>query len=297
MSAFASCTEPSNFSCKFLMENWKKRHCSQELRYARVLGSLPNSTTYSKKNIEPYMNKFGAFLDKYFLAFPLTDDTGSSRYCPLQEELMHICRDQSTAPFCVEYLDTLCKDRTRDKVSQSRTLSSMCGCRVSADPMYLKYTKKSQCDPMCNNVMVAQNIDIDTGQAISCTSNVCVINDVNLSKVASASTVSVNQICGHCGKDGCTCIIAGVSLPELMKRSDLNHVFTQYCSGHSVCVQRSMNGGVDTVTDCKDALDEAKKLAEERYLAAPVWYLITIGVLLLSVTIVMFAFVKLGMVH
>lgn len=154
---------------------------------------------------------------------------------------------------------------------------------------------QAECDPMCNNVMVTQRMDPDTGKGISCSTNVCVINDVDLSQAKDASGTSVNQICGHCGKDGCTCIISGVSLPKLLKSSDLSHVFTQYCSGNSLCVQRDESGGKDKVTDCKHALKEAKTLAEERHRGEPVWYLIVIGVFILSLAIVMFAFCKLNL--
>lgn len=181
-----------------------------------------------------------------------------------------LCRKTSwtyayTAPLCAHYLDEMCKHYTRDQVDKSRVMSDLCGCRVPPDKSYLKYTKKDSCDPMCNRVNVAHKVNLATATEDRCNSNVCV-NDVTLKLYQSEVNggAVLNQICGHCGKSGCTCIISGTSIPQVLSDSKLPVVFNQFCSGNSVCIHRDIAGGPDKVVDCNAALKEAKRKADTK---------------------------------
>lgn len=294
MSTLDKCTSPVEWKCDKLNTLWRSSKCQQELRYSRILGSATGSTKYSKKNLQKYVDKWEKFLKGYFERYDLTDNTNSDRYCVLQEDILNTCVESTTSPLCSHYLDEACKRYEREEVNQSRTLSSACGCRVPPDDSYLKYTKRAECDPMCNRVTVAQRVNSDTGKETRCSADVCVINDVTvkLYQTKVKGGVALNQICGHCGKNGCTCIISGVSIPQVMRDSSLETAYSQFCSGNSVCLQRDNSGGPDKVMDCSAALETAKKLAYTKSVGGPLWYVIFVGVLLLSVAILLFVFCK-----
>lgn len=299
MSTLDKCTDPENWACNSLKSNWNKLNCKQEMRYARLLGSNPDSIKYSKKFLSPYVDKWESFVKEYFKRYDLTDDVQSGRYCSLQEQIMDVCINSYTSPLCSEYLNKACRKFSRSRVSQSRSLSEMCGCRVTPDPTYLKYTKKPSCDPMCNRVGVAHVVDMDTGLEDRCTRNICVISDVSLKlyKTKVKGGVVLNQICGHCGKEGCTCIISGVSLTTVLQDLNLPVVYEQFCSGNSVCLQTNNTDGMTKVTDCKGALKEARAKAHARKLGSLVYYLVFLGVALVVITVVIVAFNRTNRVH
>lgn len=297
MEYLDACLDPKKWDCTSLRENWKKNQCTQKLRHVRLLASKggKKGMHYSRTALKPYSDQWKTFANRYFKKYDLTDDVHSDHYCSIQETIADVCKNSYTAPLCSDYLDEACKPYTRGNVVMRRVLSDLCGCRVPPDKTFLKFTKKANCDPMCNRVGVAQRVDMNTGIEDSCNANICVINDVTL-KLYSTDVeggVLLNQICGHCGKDGCTCIVSGTSISNVLSKSKLPVVFSQFCSGNSVCIQRDPSGGPDKVSDCTDALDRARKEAAKHKIGTLEYYLIFISILVVTMSVLIVAYCRL----
>lgn len=293
------CTSPTNFTCSALVDNWNTHSCSQTMRYSRIMGSKPNSLAYSRKGLQPYVDRWTNFLKRYTSKYEFTDNVKSSRYCPLQENIISACTASYTSPLCSDFLDDFCSTVTRDRARSSRTLTNLCGCRVPPDEKYFKYTKSKQCDPLCNRVRTAKKVNLDTGEEDVCRENVCVINDYNThltnSSVQAGSTI--NQICGHCGKTGCMCIISGPNVPQLMKDAELRESYVQFCSGNSVCITKDADGGEDRITDCSKSLEKAKEVADKRSLGRIDWRIFAFAVAFVILCVAMYVYSRLRRHH
>lgn len=297
MGLMTACMHPAAWDCPTLVANWKANSCTRTIRDARLMSSRgKRGMSYSRRNLTLYSKMWGDYLDYFFKKHSITDDVTSTHYCSMLETIMDICSTSYTAPLCSDYLDKMCKSHKRSRVGMSRVWSNLCGCRVDPDPTYLKYTRKPSCDPMCNRVGVSQRVDMDTGHEQRCDVDVCVINDVTVDMYDSSvrKGTLVNQICGHCGKDGCTCIISGVSVSKVLERTKLPVVFSQFCSGHSVCIQKDSSGNTSKVTNCKEALTRAKSDAEKSGIGTPVYLLVVAAAVVLFISVCLLILSKIG---
>lgn len=238
---------------------------------------------YERNQFKVYSDKWKEFMHQYFRQYNLTDNVKSAKYCSIQESIMDMCKNLYMSPLCSEYLDGACKVYGRLQTLKHRSLSSMCGCRVKPDKLFLKYTKMANCDLLCNSVDTVQRIDMDTGKEDRCMADVCVINNMSIN--LSQSGVMGDQLCGHCGKDRCMCIISGVNVENVMGQTELTPVFNQYCSGNLVCIKQGVSGHPDQVSNCKENLKRACENADTRYIAHPVYYVLVSGFIVLFISI------------
>lgn len=139
---------------------------------------------------------------------------------------------------CSLALTSLCSNYQRSDAVSDQNISNFCGCYLPSQA-YSQYENQfgiaQQCDPICRPTSTIPLVN-STGQIQSCTSNICIIDDVTITIANSTvGSVTFSDICGGCaGAANCQCYINGVSINTA--ESSLSNInLNQNCTGAINC--------------------------------------------------------------
>lgn len=220
-------------------------------------------------------NVFNLF-QNYLTTNKITDNVISPDFNNFQNTLLDLCIDKRLPGVCTKFLESFCSNFTREQVNNSPILINFCGCYTPPDPNYLKYTLGTKgcldgsnckictdkdsncvpqpaCDPLCNRALTSQRVHQPTGNFITCSQNICVIDDVTISIIGSETgNINFNSVCSNCDKNGCLCIISGVNISNTMSKIGVGDDFNQFCGPNSVCLVKDSNGNIISQEECKN---------------------------------------------
>lgn len=153
-----------------------------------------------------------------------------------QQYLYELCLNNPQA--CTTGLSDLCSQYTRESLEGSPNTADFCGCHMiaSAYAVYAnQYGVGKECDPLCSRSSTIPSTNVN-GIINSCTSNICIIDEVTLNFVNSdVGDINFAQACGGCTNNAtCNCTIADLSLTTVeVELGDVN--LNNYCQGSVAC--------------------------------------------------------------
>ncbi|MEM2986983.1 MAG: hypothetical protein QXV60_02685 [Nitrososphaerota archaeon] len=256
-----------------LFKYWEQVDCLSLYSYAINVsnGKLSYNPTCHSDIQEQVNNLFITYLQEY----QITDNITSPKFNPFQFKLLDLCLDPRLPGVCTKFLENYCANFNREQVTASPILTNFCGCYVQPDPNYLHYTlgttgcqigvgctgctgancvPQPACDPLCNRALTSKRFYQPNGNLITCSENVCVIDDVivNVQNSQVPGGINFNSICTGCNKQGCLCIISGVDISTTMSNIGVGVNFNQFCGSNSVCLVKDSKGDVISHSTCKD---------------------------------------------
>lgn len=254
------CTNPTiqpgdSFSQDDLANIWSGQNC--ENFYNRTLfttGLFREASCDSLKRVQSDMNHF---LQAYqSVGGEFTSDNATA----FQQEIIRFCSDRGIAPgACDLFLGNgpnttgYCSKFTRDQIASDVILNSMCGCYAPAqviDKSSNATLPSAACDSICHLTGVVQRPDpTHAGSVESCSSNVCVIDDVNINLVDTSTYTAFQQICGACTETNpCTCFISGVNVNDTMNKSGIGPIYNQVCGPENAQCFNTSTGTAEPTT-------------------------------------------------
>jgi hypothetical protein len=230
--------------------------------FASILYGAESSTgvrTYDPTQLQRVQDDMNNAFSVYQQIHPITD-VNSPGFNPFQTTLISTC--QGLPGLCDEFLNNYCTGCTRDQISLDINLLELCGCRA---PLSV-YDISQPCDPLCNKVNTVQNIDSNNGVQLTCNTDVCVIDNININAANTTlgGGVIFSQLCGNCVQN-CTCIIASTNINGVLAQAGLTNAvqFDTACGGASMCYNTNPTTGALEQIACP-------KSASFAFLADPV---------------------------
>jgi len=183
------------------------------------------------------MNDYFSYLLNYYLEQGYSiSQPGSNSYNAFQQVLQTACTRYPGA--CGNFLTSWCANNaTADSASTNTGLMDFCGCYVK-DQSWTEFGEKVECQPLCHRVSTIKLPD-GTGSYSTCTSNVCIIDNVAINAARTdgrRTNVSFTQVC-RCPEGQCKCILSNTNLYGLVG----NVSFNQVCADNSACYTVSDN--------------------------------------------------------
>lgn len=271
MSGYNSCFDFTKSDDNLF--DWSTLNCFHHIKMKIISGNTDN-ILFNKTNFAIVKNDIKILLYRYLTKYLFTNNKTSLKYNYFQEYILDFCSLDELGGICDEFLSKYCIKKTRNELIGNRVLTNLCGCYITPDPQILKVSKNPACDPMCNNYRNANKINLNTGNLQKCTSNVCIISNINISMYKTNAGVDINMLCNNCsGKDLCMCMIDNVNF-------DKNYKINQYCNKNSICMQRDERGVIT-----KNELCESKPKFN-KYVASPNMYIIIFMIIFLFIIII-----------
>lgn len=140
---------------------------------------------------------------------------GFPGYNPWQDFLYsEICCP--TPGLCQDGLDTVCSDKTSQRISLNPAVAQWCGCHLPQgeyEDYSVKFNIPPECTPMCNRVGTIPITGINA-DPINCRQNICLIDDVTVNIINSTigNGLDFNQVCANCGDTQCSCIVSNTTI-------------------------------------------------------------------------------------
>lgn len=205
--------------------------------------------------------------NNYLSTNVITDDTDDPGYSNFQNTLLSMCTNPTLPGICDDFLTGWCEQYTREETINNPTLTSFCGCYVPPNPNYLKFTvtppgcvgkkctEQPQCDPLCRRSTTVQKAVQEAGTLITCSQNVCVIDQVAIDIVNSqiGNNVNFTSICPACGggnAKNCLCVIAGVNVSSTLGNVGIANI-NEFCGEGSVCLVEDSEGNIISEEKCQ----------------------------------------------
>ncbi len=185
---------------------------------------------------------------------------GATGYNTFQEVLLKSCVLLPGA--CKKAATQFCHGKTREAISENGGLLDYCGCFAPppTSTSIQEFLKNDpECDPLCSRINTIP-LDDGKGNAIQCTKNVCVINNISIQAAQTdikGDEINFDQVCNKCQDDGCICITSGVNVSKTLKDAGVTENFSQFCGKNSECLE-VQSDGVDKVVDCQTAVDNQR---------------------------------------
>lgn len=274
-----NCSGYNGLSGAKLFNYWEINNCP--VAYAQVINTGANGTLqYNPANQLAVQDDVTHLFDTYLSTNQITDNVTSSSYNSFQNTLLDLCIDPTLPGVCNNFLTGFCANRTRSSVQDSPILIDFCGCYVPPDPEYLKYTLgtppcligatgcmgctggetgcagQPSCDPLCHRALTSQKAYQPTGDFITCSQNICVIDNVTINATGAqiAGGINFNTVCFGCGGaeggPGCLCVVSGVNVSGTFASVGLGTNYNQFCGGNSVCLVTDSEGNVVSSGGC-----------------------------------------------
>lgn len=213
--------------------------------FKNILYSGTNGTdfrAYNPAEINRVQDSFNNIFAQYQRSNTL-GDVNTPGFNAFQEVLLSTCEDIPGA--CMKFQQSgYCAGCSRDQVASTPLLTRLCGCNAPALPSVYNIGDPA-CDPLCNRANAIHNINTITGLEDICRSDVCVIDDINITATGNSTIgngITFSQLCGGC-KQSCRCIIAGVNLNGVLQTSGLtNSVQFNTSCANATCFVSDANG-------------------------------------------------------
>ena len=198
---------------------------------------------YNPNEIQRVKDNMSNVFAQYQLSNTLSD-VNNIDFNACQETSFRTCEGIPGA--CSDFQNIYCSSCSRETIASTRLLTRLCGCKAPALPAQFNVNDPA-CDPLCNRSNAILNINEITGAVKICTSDVCVIDNINITATNNSTIengVTFSQLCGGC-KQSCRCIIAGVNINDVLIQSGLtnNVQFSSSCANAS-CFIDDGNGGL-----------------------------------------------------
>jgi len=113
---------------------------------------------------------------------------------------------------CNSTLNRWCKTVTREDVSKSPELLTLCGCHMPDNQYPYSGFVSPPCAMTCNN-----RTAIQTGGDL-CKQTVCIIDDVDINMVDSEGNVNLKQICSGEGEGSSVCLLKDINVNAINSR-------------------------------------------------------------------------------
>lgn len=299
-----------------LFEYWDSHDCI--LAYQEVLNTDSNGNLqYTTEKLGVVQELVSDLFTSYQSTNVFTDNVTNPQYSNFQDQIVGLCSNSSLPGVCGTALTGFCANKSRSLVTQSRILTDLCGCYVPPDPDYLKYTLgtpecqvggpdckgcspasptcigQPACDPLCHRANTSHKADPTTGNIITCSENICVIDDTIISATNShTGGITYNQVCGGCQQaDGCLCVISGVNPADAVGRVGLGANYNQFCGPSSVCLTEDDEGNVISEGSCQNLNTNDVTMPN---LYQPTWVIVTVMIIILILIIVFLIAMRFG---
>jgi hypothetical protein len=268
-----------------------------------------NFLNYNQNNLKLLQGYVVTLFNNYQKTNKITNDFQSEDYNIFQNTLINLCSDPLLPGICGSFLSDFCSQKPRNSILNNSTLIDFCGCYVPPDPVYLSYTvgnfectkglpncvygcdiknpdcfPQPQCDPLCHRTSTSQKSNEDNGNLITCTQNICVIDENIINSYGNniEGNINFNSICGNCGnlpgQNSCLCIISNNdNLTNTTESIQIKENFNTFCGGSSVCIQNGKVVNCNIITT--NFFNE---------LPPPI---INYGIIVIFLTIILFVFV------
>lgn len=177
--------------------------------------NIPPPLPYDSEGFFWAQSLISAAMEKYNLqGFNLGVSVGDVGYTPWQEIIYDLCCKYPG--ICQDGLQKVCSARTADRISRNPKTAQWCGCHLPIEEYEdyaAKYNIPPQCTSICNRVDTIPITGIN-GNPITCTQNVCIIDDITVNVISSqvAGGIAFSQVCANCPAGGCSCIISNATV-------------------------------------------------------------------------------------
>ncbi|SPN78916.1 Transmembrane domain-containing protein [Cedratvirus Zaza IHUMI] len=234
MASINSCTnEPVQENW---MSLWERGLCYDP--FFRSLYSSPGAQI-NPSSLESARRDFVTIFQRYLSTFSLTE-VGKPGYNAMQERILQVCTDLPGV--CDSALTSICSRYTREQVEQSPALSSFCGCfapelqgEIRRFLVNSSFVYDRPCDPLCSRIGTVK-LATPEGNPALCTSDVCVVSNVNIDSIDSnLPFVNFTQVCSC--RENCRCVFDVTNTTETLNRLGLNYSLNQFCSQGSACLE------------------------------------------------------------
>jgi len=268
---------------------WNENKCPEAFELAMNTTQTDNycKLQYNQKSSCRQQDDIKNLFNAYLQSCKIDSDSNSLECNEFQQNLINLCVNNGLPGICGYFLggkigegcegypdiQGYCTSKSRSEVLNSKILSSLCGCYVEPDPVYLNYTLVTPdcliggpncrscngeeqlqeeicvgnpaCDPLCRSSTTSQKAYTPNGNFITCPQNICVINDVKINVVNSTinNGINFNSICGGCDTtSGCLCVISGVNVSQTMSTIGVG-TLNNFCA-NSICLEDGATIGV-----------------------------------------------------
>jgi len=201
------------------------------------------------------------------------------------------------AGVCQDGLNEICSKTSVKDLKINALLAQWCGCHMS-NAQYEEYSIKfnipKQCSSTCNRLGTIPIVGINNN-AVNCTQNICLIDDVNISIVNTQVGGGINfqQFCGNCGGGNCSCIISDTIVDISNSTIDGNVIpGLQNCGSFTCSQTNSGSFGPNNINIPCDKSgynpydDYDKAVNQEKQQSRKTSWILTIMILLISLIII-----------
>lgn len=285
-----------NIQGQKLYSYWKTDDTCYNAFYEELYFSsnLPGATIqYQYGSVFPLQFSVNILFNNYISTNKFTTPGGEG-YDQFQEVLFDFCR--SFPGLCNLSLENLiCNnitgtpDEIRNKIASDSTLTKLCGC-FSPNPSNLALVTAKECDPLCTRIGTIPLNNVITGEALTCKSDICIINDVSVQATQSqvGGGVQISQVCSNCNGN-CKCILAGIDINTLGSSIGLKGQFNAYCDPRSQCfITDPKNPTITTATSCSILQNDT--ISVKKPSSLPSWW-VTGWILVCFVIIIIFVII------
>jgi hypothetical protein len=201
------------------------------------------------------------------------------------------------AGVCQDGLNEICSTTSVKDLKINSLLAQWCGCHLpneQYEEYSIKFNIPKQCASTCNRIGTIPIVGINNN-AVNCTQNICLIDDVNVSIVNTQVGGGINfeQFCGNCGGGQCTCIISDTTV-DISNSTIGGNVIPglQNCGSFTCSQTNSGSLGPNNINVPCNIIgynpydDYDKAVNQERNQARKKSWILTIMILLISLIII-----------
>jgi len=263
-----------------LMDVWTRSNYCWSLYYELMYNNA-GRPGYSSAGFDIVSTDITSLIDNYLGRGYKFTEPGLDGYNVFQDVLLRICNRFPGS--CQKYLESYCP--VQSGIQDNTGLINFCGCYTEQQE-YNGNVGRQQCQPLCNRVSNVKLPD-GSGSVLSCTDNVCVIDNVSVTASAtengrsSTGNVSFTQVC-RCPQGQCKCIIGSTNLYGITGET----YFNQVCGEGSVCYTISDNPNQPPVeVKCPELL--AVSDTSSNYNSYITWFIIIVIVSLVFIIFIL----------
>lgn len=255
-----------------LMETWTRSNACWSLYY-NMMYNKNGRPEYNAEGAKIVNSDVTRLLENYSASGLELTEPGLKGYNVFQDVILRICNAYPGS--CQDYLQPYCAPKT--DIQSNRGLINFCGCYTEQQEYGGNVSK--QCQPLCNRV---SNVKLPngTGSVLSCTDNVCVIDNVSIqaSTTENSGNVSFTQVC-RCPEGQCKCIIGSVNLYGITGETQ----FKQVCGEDSLCYAISDNPNDPPVLVGCPVILEPETLPTSEFNPYIIWLIVFIVLVLVLI--------------
>jgi len=224
---------------------------------------------------------------------------GTSQYSPFQDVMKDIC--MGNPGICQNSLEKICSAYNINQFLINPGLVQWCGCYLS-NPEYANYTDVLQipkeCTPICNRPDTISLVQADGVTPKKCTSNICLIDNVNLTITNSiiGGNISFSQVCGGCS-GSCQCFFDNIDVNISSSSIGGNINFAQNCGSNPTCYKNDPTTGEKVQVSCNSNLSYTEKVVAAQLVANnkaeknKKWIVISMLLFLFAIFLVVYLFI------